>query len=210
MLKRFDAQTMMSVVAVLAVVCLPAFVAADDGERSPGKDRSPGVQVSPGDKPSSGEVQEQSPDPRQTPPIRRPRHLPRRIESSPQRALEMRLRQARLHQSRGEADVALEILRELQEQHPHDIRVVRGLGDALESLGRFDEAVRLYEGEIAAERHASHYLLDLAGAWRQMGRPQKVLETVFRYLEAHPTRHRWAQDMIESLSRRGELGDEEI
>ncbi|MBD3336339.1 MAG: tetratricopeptide repeat protein, partial [Candidatus Eisenbacteria bacterium] len=43
-----------------------------------------------------------------------------------------------------------------------------------------------------------------------MGRPQKVLETVFRYLEAHPTRHRWAQDMIESLSRRGELGDEEI
>ncbi|MBU1702194.1 MAG: tetratricopeptide repeat protein [Candidatus Eisenbacteria bacterium] len=125
-------------------------------------------------------------------------------------SLDLRIRQAQLYLRKGQTDQALEILEELRTTHPHDSRVIRGYGDILESLNRFDEAAALYEGEVRAGNNPALYLLDLASCYQRMGRAQSVLNTVFRYLDLYPARTRWAQDMVEGLVRRNEMGPEEL
>jgi tetratricopeptide (TPR) repeat protein len=124
------------------------------------------------------------------------------------RSIDLRLRQARILQNRGELARAEEILRELLQQRPHDPRIVRQLGSVLEAGRRYEEAVALYEGEIQAGKNPTLFLMDIASAYQRAGQARKVLETLFRYLELYPGRTRWARDILETMVLRGQMDDE--
>lgn len=125
-----------------------------------------------------------------------------------ERELQVRLRQANAFLREGKHDEALSILLKLQEEHPHDGRVVRSLNNLYQSMGRFDDSIRLLESEIAQGK--SNYLIDLAEIHKARGMIREMVETVFRYLDKHPARQPWARDMVESLIRRGEVSEEDL
>ena len=71
--------------------------------------------------------------------------------------------------------------------NPNDPSAYRGLGNALNSLGRFDEAVEAVNRAMLLDPHqAVYYSTDLAGAYRNLGLYYEAIASLKEALSRNP------------------------
>jgi tetratricopeptide (TPR) repeat protein len=86
----------------------------------------------------------------------------------------------------GEADEAEAVLRAGLESNPDDVSLVRELGSLVGSVGRYEEALELFERAVAIDGDHSGAQRGKAKSLRLLGRLAEAEATVRAALESHP------------------------
>lgn len=97
-----------------------------------------------------------------------------------------RLVRAEIHEARGEAPQAEELLKGLLAENEADSAALAKLLELYLSGNRREEAVKLLESRVAENLRDQKLLLQVALAYKKLGEHGKMLDTVERYLQTRP------------------------